>query len=420
MKKWKNLHYAWKIVIACVLMKLGAAGATSVSMSNFVSPIVNELGCEVSELTTFVSIQAISMALLYTTASRFLTKSRIGLVVGVAATVEMASLAIMSTYTAPYMFYISGLVMGIAQAFTGLIAIPIVINMWFKKKTGTVLGIVIAVGSAATVGYNMLSAELITLYGWRRAYLILAVMGAIITLPSAFALLKSPEEAGCAPYGAEDGEEEEMQAHHEAVQELGLTKKEAFRLPLLYVAWMACVLFSYGSGVAGYATPFATMELGQSINFGAAVGVCSSAGSILSSLIVGKINDRFGVKAGLTWGMVTTGAGYLLMMASYTNPFWVFPSIFIVGLGNTMYMVQCPLMARKVVGMKHYAEIWARMMVVNSLVGGGLYSSIGLFYDKLGSYRGAFIMAIGLYLVGGLLGCTAISMSEKKEKALAK
>ena len=87
-------------------------------------------------------------------------------------------------------------------------------------------------------------------------------------------------------------------------------------LPLLYISWIACLMYSYGSGVSGYITPFATMELGQSINFGAQLGMCLGLGGILCSLILGWINDKFGVKAGLLWGAITTTIGYLLMFAS--------------------------------------------------------------------------------------------------------
>ena len=66
-----KMHYAWKIVIACILMKLGTGGAAAAAVGNFITPIVQELGCKVSQLTMFTSIQAISMALLYTTAARF-------------------------------------------------------------------------------------------------------------------------------------------------------------------------------------------------------------------------------------------------------------------------------------------------------------------------------------------------------------
>lgn len=407
-----TMHYAWKIVIACIMIKLGSAGAIHAAMSNFVAPIVEELGCQVSELTMFISIQAVSMALLYTTAARLLTTKRPGLIIGAASVVEISGLALMAVYRSVRMFYLSGVLIGSAQAFSGFVAMPILLNMWFKKKNGTVLGIVTAVGTAATMGYSLLSGQLITSFGWRRAYLIMALMSAVITVPAVFLLIRSPEEVGCAPYGAEEAISEDV-SQRENREVSGLSKKQAFRLPLLYLAWTACVLYSYGSGVQGYITPFATMELHQSVNFGAMAGVIISLGGTFSSLIVGRINDRFGVKAGLAWGAATTGIGYAMIFLSYGNPLMLYPSAFITGLGSSMYMVQCPLLAGSIVGDREYSKIWALMMMVNSLIGGGLYSSIGLFYDRLGSYGGAFLMGIVVYAAAGVLGMISVNRSNR-------
>ena len=200
----KKIHYAWKIMIACMCIKMGSAGALTVAMGNFVTPIVQDLGCEVSSLTMYVSIQAISMALMYTTASKILLSRKINLVMGIASIAEITGLALMSTYRSPYMFYFSGLITGIAQAFTGYVAIPTVINMWFRKRAGTVLGAVIAVGSAAGIVYNMLSAQLIVVFGWRVAYLILALIASVITLPAVFLIIRTPKEIGEQPYGIEE------------------------------------------------------------------------------------------------------------------------------------------------------------------------------------------------------------------------
>ena len=416
-----TMHYAWKIVIACIMMKIGLGGACSVAMSNFVTPIVNDLGCSVSSLTTYTSCNAIAMALLYTTAAKYLSTRRPELVIGIASIVEAIALALMATYTRVEMFYFSGALMGIAQAFTGFVALPILLNMWFKKSNGTVLGLVVAVGTVAGMIYTVLSAQLIIHLGWRTAYLVLAAIGSIITIPSVFFLIRSPKQIGCEPYCAEEASSSDTRVKKQLITApRDLTKKEAFRMPLLYIAWIACIMYSYSCGVAGYVTPFATMELGQTIAFGSAVGVCSNVGGTFSSLIVGKINDRYGVKAGLLWGTVTTALGYCAMFLSYRNPIFVLPAIFIVGLGNSMYMVQCPLLAQSIVGSRHYSEIWSRMMLVNSLIGGGLYASIGLFYDKLGSYRGAFLLAVIFYAVASILGMISIDKGRKIRPEAAK
>ena len=78
-----------------------------------------------------------------------------------------------------------------------------------------------------------------------------------------------------------------------------------------------------------------------------------------------------------------------------------------------MYTVQCPLLARTALGSRDYSSIWSLMMTGNSLVGAFSFSPIGLFYDVGGSYRGAFLMAICLYIGALLLGSVAISRGKK-------
>lgn len=410
-------HYAGKIFLALILMKIGAAGAVSAMTLNFVAPIVKELGSEVSAFTMMISINAIAMAMLYTTASRFLIQKRMGLVMGFASLVEVIGLALMSTYTSVHMFYFSGALIGGAQAFTGFVAIPIVVNMWFKKRTGSVLGFIVAIGSGATILYGLLSAQLITSLGWRAAYLVLAGMALVITVPAVFLLVKSPAEAGSSPFGEEAARLTPGLAQPVA-SEWSLDKEKAFRMPLLYLAWLTCILYSIGSGVTGYLTPFATLELGMTINQGALVGMLLSLGSILASLILGRINDHHGPRAGMLWGSAATTLGFVLIFLSYRYTGMVYPSAFIVGLGGmSMYTVQSPLLVRNVVGGRDYSRIWATMMIGNSLIGGGLYSSIGLFYDKLGSFRGAFFLIILLFNLALLTGSIALNKGKEYREA---
>ncbi|MCI8474901.1 MAG: MFS transporter [Oscillospiraceae bacterium] len=413
-KKQNSMHYAWKIMIACIFLKLGNGGAITAITGNFVTPIVRDLGCQVSQFTMIVSIEAISMAFFYTAAAKILTTKRIGLVMGLASIAEVVGIALMSFYSSVHMFYISGVIIGVAQAFTGLVAVPILINMWFHKKAGTVLGIVVAVNGAATVGYGLLSAQLIVHFGWRTAYLILAGMAFLFTVPAVFCLVKSPAEAGCQPYGAEDAPPAGSNSPNAGASSTwGLSRRAAFRSPALYFAWIACLCYSIGSGVSGYVSTFSTMEVGQTITFGAQAGMLLNIGWIACSIILGRINDKFGVKAGLLWGAVFTAIGYSTMLYGIQRPALILPAAFAVGLGNSMYQVQCPLLVRTVVGEREYSSIWSIMMVANSLIGGGLYSSIGLIYDKTGSYYGAFIMACALYIGALVIGSAAVSAGQR-------
>lgn len=412
-EKQNGRHYAYVILTACVILKIGA-GAVAACTANFIAPVVREFGCLVSEFTLMTSIMAISMSLLYTTAAKTLDKLPIGRVMGIAAACEAVGVALLATYPSIGWFYLSGVLIGGAQAFTGLVATPIVINMWFKKKTGTMLGIVIAVQQVATVGFGLLSGQLITNLGWRSAYLVLAAVVAA-TVPFLLFLMKSPAQAGCRPYGAEEEapDGEDTPKLHPVKEEWGLTLKQALRKPAFWIAWITCILYSYGTAGFSHFASYSTLELGESTNFGAWAGMCMSLGGIVCSVLLGRINDKFGVKAGLLWGAVFSILGFGVAILAKNNHYLVFPGAFITGLAYSMYTVQCPLISRTIVGSRHFSEIWAVMMVANSLIGGGLCFTIGLFYDKMGSYAGAFLMCSGLFLLALLTGSVAVSMAKK-------
>lgn len=409
--KTKKVHYAWVVFASLILIKIGLGGAVMCIAGSFVTPVVNELGCTVSQFTMLVSVEAAAMALMYTTAAKVLNKRRIGFVMGIAAVAEVIGIALMATYKSVYMFYISGAIIGVGVAFTGFVAIPIVINMWFRKKAGTVLGVIVAAEGLATVVYSLLTAQWIVSMGWRAAYLALAAICLVLSVPALFLFVKSPKEAGSRAYGEDDA-----QAAVEAPRQRadwGLTRKQALRSPVLYLAWITCMMYSVGCGVQQYIATFTTMELGQSIPYGAAAAMGVSLGCVASSIILGYINDKFGVKAGLGWGALFIALGYAGMLYSIAKPGFVLPASLLVGLGGSMYTVQCPLLARTALGGKDYSSIWSLMMMGNSMVGALSFSSIGLFYDVGGSYRGAFVMAIALYLGALVVGSVAVNMGKR-------
>lgn len=410
--KNKN-NYPWIVMFSCILLKIGLGGVVMCIAGNFVTPVVQEFGCSVSAFTMLVSVEAAAMAVMYTTAAKVISKGKIGKVMGLAALAQVVGIGLMATYQSVWLFYLSGAIVGVGVAFTGYVAIPVVINMWFKKKAGTVLGIIIAAENVAMILYTKLSAVLIDGFGWRGAYLILAGISLVLSVPCLFLFVKSPEEAGCLPYGSGEGEQKTQAAG----QEWGIERKQAVRMPLFYVVWFTCMLISVGCGVQQYIANFVTMELGKSIDFGANAAMVFSVGCVVCSVCLGYVNDRFGVKAGLVWGFVFIALGYGVMIASIANPSWVILASLLVGLGGSMYTVQCPLLAKTALGEKDYSSIWSLMMTGNSLVGALTFSSIGLFYDYGGSYRGAFIMAIVLYGVALVIGSAALTKSQKLRQA---
>ena len=72
MKRQGKLHYAWIVFISCIFLKIGVGGVVYCIAGNFVTPVVQDLGCSVSQFTMVVSIEAAAMAFMYSPASKIL------------------------------------------------------------------------------------------------------------------------------------------------------------------------------------------------------------------------------------------------------------------------------------------------------------------------------------------------------------
>ena len=410
----ERFHYAWVILFCSILMAIAGFGVAGNTVHNFVTPVVTEFNTSVSSFTMFTSVEAASMAILYMWAGKILTKRRIGLVMGTALIIQFVGIALMAFYQSIPMFYFSGVLLGIGAAFTRFTAIPTLLNMWFKEKVGFALGLTMSMGSVGAIVFNYISASLITAHGWRSAYLILAIIGGALSIPAVMFLVKSPEEKGVLPYGAEkESTAGEKSVRSNSNSEWGPSRSEAMRMPLFYLVWMTCICYSIGSCFVGYVANFATMELGLSIKFGSIATIVVTIGTIICSSVLGFLNDRFGVRAGLVWGAFFSVAGMGLMILSITNTSMLLPAAAVMGLGGAMYTVQAPLIARSTLGGKHYASIWAVMMTGNSLAGAASFGPMGLFFDKTGTYKGALILCMSMYALSVLLGWIAVEKGKR-------
>lgn len=419
--KKQKLHYAWVILTCSILMAIAGFGVAGSITGNFVTPVVQEFGVSVSSFTMFTSVEAAAMAFLYIPASKVLTKHRIGHVMGIALIVQSVGIALMGIYSAVPLFYISGALLGVGAAFTRFTAIPILINMWFKKRAGFALGLTMSFGSLGGILFNYISAELITSCGWRNAYFILAAISAVISILPVMLLVKSPEEKGVLPYGMESNNAQASYVSEtDSNLDWGPTKKEALRMPLFYIVWLTGICFSVGSCMAGYVANFTTMELGYSIKYGSLVSIAITLGTIICSSILGLLNDKFGVRAGLVWGVVFSVVGMSMMILSIKNHAILFPAAAVMGLGGALYTVQTPLIARSTLGGQHYASIWSVMMMGNSLAGALSFGPMGLFFDKTGSYRGAFMLCIVMFILSLILGWIAVGEGKKLKEGFSK
>ncbi|CUH92817.1 MFS transporter [Herbinix luporum] len=204
MGKANKIFYGWWIVIGSILVIATIVPSVMALANKFLIPVTTDMGIKRSTFSIGNAIiQAMGIIL-----SPLVTKK---LATGNLKKIQSSSVLIYclvyTTYSLakkPIHLYITSFVLGIAFLCATIIPISIMITNWFDEKRGLAMSLGL---SGVGIGGFILS-PLLTIwldrYGWRKTYLIYAVIMLVISLPvSLFIFEKSPEEKGLKALGTE-------------------------------------------------------------------------------------------------------------------------------------------------------------------------------------------------------------------------
>lgn len=198
----KKVHYAWWIMLSCCLLNIGVLGIVSYSAGIYFQPVVKELGIKTSEMGLHVTIRSLTMAAAMPFVSRILPHKSIGKILAFAAAVCFGCFGAMSQFTAIWQWYIAAAIMGVACGFLFFVPTPLLINNWFREKSGLVLGISLMASGLSGSIWTPLGNYFIETFGWRQTYMIMACIGAVLVIPAMLIFVRfKPEDKGLLPYG---------------------------------------------------------------------------------------------------------------------------------------------------------------------------------------------------------------------------
>jgi MFS family permease len=405
----KKLHYGWWIVLACCAITC-CNGIIMQATVNFYGPVATELGVGIGKLTIYVTIMSLTMALLYPVVGNFLEKylKPILLFGGV---IQYVALALMGTFHSVYQFWFTGLLLGIGSSITMVMAVPILINMWFVEKRGLALGLAFSFNGIAAAVFSMVAGYGITLWGWRTAYFVLAICGLITYIPAILLLIKTPQQKGVQPYGAV--------AISESVGEIsstnnGMTLSQALKHPAFYCMLLCAAVLAAASSEATQVSAFSTGHFGLSVEAAAGIVAIYSIGNMIGNVIMGTIDDKIGHGKTLILAIGSTIAVQAILLTITKGSALLTPAVFVLGFVLTIYSVLLPGMASEIFGEKDYSRIWAYIMSAGSICGAIIIPTYGTIFDKTGSYSGVFVLVAVLSIICVISGIAALKLAKKQ------
>lgn len=410
-----KLHKAWVTLIGCCFLQAATLAPIMGCQGNFIIPICDELGCGRGEISVFNTAYWLSMIPALPICGRILARHDMRRVTTLCTIVVAAAVALMGLYTQPWMWILSGIVFGTFGCCVFTIPLVTMIGNWFSKKTGMAMGIATAVSALAIVVLSPILQQCIESFGWRTAYFVEAGIVVVFSLPwTIFVFRREPKEWNARPYGLDD--ETRQKAEKETGVSFGASTGVPLNHALKSIPFVSLFIFAgvaamIGSGFDSHLPGYAD-SLGMTAEYGAIMISALSFGSFCEKLIMGWVNDRFGVWWGVTCEFVIVAIG-IIGLLMLRNPTLLLAATFCFGVQDSFTNVSLPLLVRKLFGRRSYTEIfsWARM-------GAGIFGSfasvlVGLTYDVSGSYVPAFLGAFALVVIGSI--CVLIAHATRKE-----
>lgn len=359
--------------LAAFLLMMAMAITTSV-LGFFVTPVCEELGWGRGSFTLYVSLMTVSAAIGTPLMGQYINRKGVKTIVLISGIWCSAALLVFSFANSLWVFYITGMMMGVFATNCVSLCANVVVQQTFSgERASGVLGIVMAGSGVGGMILSLIVPGLINDYGWRMGYRFLAVCWMALVLSAFFLLGKQNTSGGVS---------------QRSLPTDGMTRAEALRSPLLYLLIAAMFAMTACSGIQQQLP-----ALLSGMDFDATqVGIMVSV--MTASLAVGKIlqgllYSKLGIVKGSIIMMTLFGVGYVLLLNRNT----VYPGLVTVAFGLGTITTLLPTMTRLTLGSREYPAIWGILTTASSVSGFFTTPLWGMVYDATGSYRLALLIA---------------------------
>lgn len=406
-----KLHYAWKILFACCFIQFGALGIIGYTGGLFYLPVSKELGVGIGDLAFAQTIQGIVSAFGLLISGKLINNTKhLNWVVALGMAAVALGLGLQSTFTAVWQWYVTGAVMGFGASFVTIILVPTLINNWFEAKAGIAFGLAAMFSGLGGAVWNGLGTIMISNYGWRPAYVVLAVSASLIVIPGALILVrKSPGELKLKPYGAESLPKEEA----DNTQTLyGIEYKTAIKSKAFVMLSLGVACMAFTSGFNTHFNAFAG-SLGLTPAIGAAMASTYMISTAGCKLALGALNDKLGTLKTAATVLTLLTVVYMVMAAGNKVLPLLFFAIALSGFSVAKDSMLPSLLTKNIFGRRDFGRILSIISVGAALITSFSSSLIGYVYDWTGAYTIAIVLCSSFCVLGLILILSASAFGKK-------
>lgn len=398
--KVKNdkVFYGWWIVFGAFCILVVAAGAGLYALPIFLVPLQEHFGWTRAGISTGPAVAAVVSAVLAPFVGVLLERFGTRKVMCFGASVMALGFLGLASIAALWHFWLASAVVAIGISLVAFIPVQTLISHWFTRRRGLAMGLTLAGIGFGGLMIAPLTGQIITAYGWREAYLTLAVLVVVLVTVIVLSLIRqSPQEMGLLPDG--DIADESLGDRDAEIVLPGMEVGEAMRTGVFWFIAMANFLGIFAAfGIVQHLAALLS-DAGYSASRAASVLGISIGITMVGRVLFGLLTDRFAIR----WIFATVVAlpavaAFLLMSIDSTPILVLFCICFGLGLGGIA--VISPLAVGACFGLRAFSKIVGAIFVSATLGASAGPVITGKLYDINGDYR----VALMVLIVAGCIG----------------
>ena len=381
----------WPVLLAAALgTAFGASPIPFNSTGPFIKPLAEEFGWGRGD---------IQLALFWFTAAVVLTvpfvgglADRIGVrrvAIGALALFGITFAALAFTPASLFGFYLLWVLMGALGGGSTPVTWTRAVNAWFVHNRGLALALTL-MGTGVTAAFlPSFATWLIGEYGWRHAFVGIALLPLAIALPVAVWLFREPDERDADALAAPAGR-------------VGVSVGQALRDYRFWV--IAASILCVAIGVGGSITNFQPllMDRGFTPQQAARIAGVIGASVILGRLLAGVLIDRYWAPL-VTLPMLALPALACILLARPDVPVAAaILSAVLIGLAAGAETDLVAYLTARYFGLANYGRLYGLQYAVFGFASGISPFLFGKVFDVTGSYRPILYVAAVLFVVGAV------------------
>lgn len=414
MNKNSKIHFAWIVLVGlCITVGLGKAGLNNTS-GLFLSPVSEDIGTGVGNLSIYLSISSVVTMIFLPIGGKIMAKYDARLVLTISIILQTGAFAMFGMMDSVWGWYVFAVPLAVGGVFITVISGPILVQRWFKKRSGMALGVMTAIGGLFGMFTQPIVGGLISDLGWRSAYYTVGLILIIIIAPTIILLLRqSPEEKGLLPYGEKESNEVNQA---ESKQASGIDFVVAKKTPAFLLLGLFFFIITSVSSFTIH-IPTYLVNHGHNVTFAGNMMAATMFGVFVGSLLFGYLSDRIGAKKTSLIAMFL-GVISITLLINFTHVVsLIIVSLILFGFVTSSIGTLAPALTSALFGGRSYSEIYSTAsmgLAVASIIALPAY---GYVFDFTGSYTVALYIILGLLVVNII---SIIAAFQNKEKLVQK